>query len=612
MAELKRARSIICIMVFFAVLFFGTAATDSSAASSACKTVRTQKQLDRALKNSKVKKIVIRTGAKKTFRIGKKKYKSKQIVLNAGKATLRTSGTVKSITVAAGKELVQNGYAEKITTKAKGVNVVLNAGARAGSLTVCGNASAVDLKKNSSVRTLKVKGKDAGIQIGKKSTVKQVMITGDNARIQDYGKANIRANNSVTAVVDGSSAATDVDLDGEGVYSSVINRTKKSIELDIDDDTVELSPGEVYSMANPLKKFSGMMKCGDICLEVHGGDLSNMSAGEKVHGWYHNIATGTDYECYFVARDSVITAKRVKNKNFEKNYQGNARFTIVSYDDDSITLASVNDKYGDKGTKYTFINTDSSYQLGPGQEPVGADNPLRIFGGGTNTDNGVWLEIHGTGVFANMSGGNKIHGWYHNTNTGTDYECRFVVDGNNIAVNRIVNTNYEKNFLGEASFEIVSANSSGIVLRSTNAVYGDEGTEYTFTCGNDPAVTPQNPGSGAVDTNNPFIIFSGMVESGKGLNLEIHGSGMFADLSSGNNIHGWYHNTNTGTDYECWFVVEGSSVTACRTQNETFERNYCGDAAFEITAYDSTSVTLKSTCNTYGDEGTEYTFTTGR
>ena len=558
---------------------------------------------------------MIKTGAKKTFTIGKKKYTNKQIVLNAGKATLKNRGALKSVTVASGKELVQNGYAEKITTKAKGVNVVFNAGARAGSLTVAGNDSTVDLKKKSSVRTLKIKGKEAGVHIGKRSTVKNVLITGKDARIQDDDNTNIKAENSFTAMVNGSSTVTDVDLDGEGIYSSVINRTGKSIDLEIDEDAVELSPGEVYSMTNPFKKFSGMLKCGNVCLEVHGsGNPLKWTKKKKVHGWYHNIATGTDYECYYISKNSVITVKRIKNKNYERNYLGNARFKIVGHDDDSITLASANNKYGDKGTKYTFINAESSYQRDPGKDPVSTGNPLRLFGGFTNTDKGVCLAIHGTGVFANMSGGNMIHGWYLNTNTGTEYECWFVVNGNCIAVSHIENTRCEKNFLGEASFEIVSANNGGIVLRSTNSVYGDEGTEYTFSNGTmatpqtPPQAPPQTPGTSAVDPNNPFIIFSGIAVSGKGLNLEIHGNGPAADLSEGNRIHGWYRNTNTGTEYECWFVVDNNSVTAVKNEDQMNERNYCGDATFEITAHDNTGVTLKSTCNTYGDEGTEYTF----
>ena len=664
MGKMKK-QTIICFLGLFIILGFGSMSVDVTAASTKSKTVKTQKQLDKALKNSKLKTIIIKSNAKQTFSIKKKNYKSKSIVLNAKKSTLNNSGAFKSISITSAKKLVQKGSVKKVTAKAKGFDLCFNSGAHTDSLTVYGDNSSVEFNKNSDVDSANIKGADVSLEFNKNaevdsvnvkgddaslefnknadvdsvdvkgdnaevhiddgSNVDQISFSGENSRIRDEENTKIEAEKSIVAIIDGSDTSTNVDLNDDGIYSSVVNRTDDSIELEIKDEKTNLPAGEVYSMDNsnlsdssplsddnPLKKFGGMVKCGNICLEIHGcGQFSYMSTDEKVHGWYHNLATGTDYECYFIVDDYKVIVSHIENINFEKNYYGDAEFTITDLYDDGISFVSGNNVYGDMGIEYSLIYSDSGYQLEPGQEQVNVDNPLRVFSGATSTDNGVWLEIHGTGIFANMSGGNKIHGWYHNQNTGTDYECRFIVDDNSITVKRIPNTGYEKGFIGETSFDIVSANNNSIVLRCTSDVYGDKGVEYTFSSFDD-SVNDQGQVSGEVNPDNPFIIFGGMVESNKGLNLEIHGQGTFASLSSGDHIHGWYHNINTGTDYECWFDVDGSKVIANRTENTGFERNYIDNATFEIVAQDGTSVTLKSTNNVYGDEGTVYTFSTAK
>ena len=615
----KNKRLIIYMLAVAVLLGFSLSPLVAGAASAATKTVKTQKQLNAALKNSKVKTIIIKTSDSKTFRVSKKNYKTKKIILKAENATLQSKGKFYSIKVASGRKLMQRGSARMISAEAEDLNVVLDAGSHTDSLIVSGNDSDVSVNDNASVEDVSVDGDDATLHIDEGSRVEQIEVTGDHARIQDDESTSIEADEGIVAIIDESAADTNVALSSDGVYSSVINRTDETVDLKVEQEKIGLSAGEVYSMTdsaadvpsplhegNPFRKFDSMVKCGNICLEIHGaGSFSYLSSDERIHGWYHNLATGTDYECFFMINGSEIYAERVENTGFEKNYLGDAAFRITGQDEESVTLTSVNDVYGDNGAEYSLVYPTSGYQQVPGEDAVSDDNPFRIFRSETNTSNGLWLEIHGTGVFANMSSGNRIHGWYHNTNTGTDYECRFVFDGNSITVEHIENTGYEKNFMGETSFEVVSSDSDSVTLQSTSGVYGDEGTQYTFF------VEKQGSDGGeleGVNPDNPFAIFTSGTETIEGVRLEIHGKDK---ISHGDRIHGWYHNANTDTDYECWFEFDGTSVVARRNENKTYERNYLGDATFEITAFDNNSVTLKSSSDIYGDKGTVYTFHAG-
>lgn len=347
---------------------------------------------------------------------------------------------------------------------------------------------------------------------------------------------------------------------------------------------------------NPLVIFSGLAGGMPVSLDIHGcGTYSYMSHGDSIHGWYSNILTDTQYECVFEVNGNHVTAEMIDN-SYNRNYLGDAEFEIVSYDSTEVVLRSISEVYRDNGNVYTFIATDEDTR-----EEVNSDNPLVIFSGMTES-NDLSLEIHGRGQYSDMSYGNSIHGWYHNRKTGTDYECRFVVRGNRVTATYLDNRNYNKNYLGVAEFEIVSADNTSVTMKSTNDVYGDMGAVYVFRAGNSGGDTrePVNP-------DNPLVMFKGPTSDGF-LQLDIHGSGKYSDISYGNSIHGWYHNLKTGTDYECRYVVEGNTVTATYIENINFNKNYLGEAEFEIVAYDSHSVTMKSVNDIYGDSGTEYVF----
>lgn len=549
------------------------------AGTSKSVSVRTQTQLNRALKSKRVKTIKISKGSR-SLSIPKSARSSAFVQVNAKNLQLKVLGRIGKLNVNSAKSVDVSGTAPSIRVPAGNTGVILRRGSHIKSVAISGN----------SVRILSSTGAD-------------IHTSGKRTNVQLRRGAE----------------KTDVTLQGSGAVSSVMNNTNSNVDLNVDDTDNILHAGSVYSGAdensgkqdsplpndNPLRNYQGMVNDGSLSLEIHGcGQYSSLSTSAKVHGWYHNSASGTDFECCFLVSGGKIRTSRIENKNFEKNYKGEAAFDIVSVSDSSMTIKSTDDTYGDNGVTYT-LPFDADTEQFDASKAVDPTNPMRQFQGSVSSGN-ITLEIHGSGQFASLSSGNSIHGWYRNSRTHTDYECRFNRKGNTIRAVHISNRNYEKNYLGEASFVILDYGEGFLKLRSTSDVYGDKGTEYTFcSYGNygDP-----------VNADNPLVSFSGRADDDNGgdVSLEIHGSGQFAYMSYGNSIHGWYHNSSTGTDYECRFNVSGDKIETEHIDNPNYEKNYLGNAQFKIVGKTGDGITLKSMNNIYGDEGKTYTFSSGQ
>lgn len=576
-------KQVYVLIMAIAMIIAFTPMTGVYAASRTTTTVSNQKQLTRALKNKSIKGITISTSKKVSLTISKGNYKNKNITVKGKKLTVTNKGKTGKIHVSSARKFVQQGDTPTINDSADDSYLILQHG----------------------------------------SDTDKVVTNGNDIRIADDAPTDINANDSINAKIDNGAENTDVTLNDQGKYSSVVNTSDSKIDLDVDDSANKLAPGDVYSATKegsgtsnvdediPLRNYSGMVKCGALSLEIHGcGEFGDLSSGNRIHGWYHNLTTDTDYECFFVVNGSNITAEHIDNENYEKNYRVDATFTIKSTDESSMTIVSTSDAYEDNGAEYTLYYNDNSSDEGDisdddsgldeGNGDVDASNPLKIFSGSVSSFP-LSLEIHGCGALAYMSHGNRIHGWYNSEKTKSSYECWFIVDGTTITTEKIDNPNYTKNYLGNASFEITEYTNKSVTLKSTNGVYDDEGATYTFR------TLDESDSVGDVAAENPLKMFSGKTSDGN-VSMEIHGCGAFAYMSHGNKIHGWYYNSSTNTAYETWMLVDGSKIYCTYISNPNYESHYLGDAEFEILGSDSNSVTLKSTNNTYGDEGTEYTF----
>lgn len=115
----KTIKKLVAGCMAAAFLFTGIAANPvvTCAAAKKTVTVKTQKQLDAALKDTKVTDIVIKTSKTISLKIKDGDYEKKSLSVSAPKATINNYGDFKKITVTDGKSLTDRG---------DGNNIVIN------------------------------------------------------------------------------------------------------------------------------------------------------------------------------------------------------------------------------------------------------------------------------------------------------------------------------------------------------------------------------------------------------------------------------------------------------------------------------------------------------
>lgn len=552
MSTERTFKNITVILVILAMVSSLMPDIKVDAATKSTVTVSTQKGLTKALKNKKSKTIKISTGKARSFTIPKGNYSRKTIRVDGKKVTLNNRGTVKSINIQKGKKLVQDGKAGTVISKASNTYLQLNEG----------------------------------------SNTKKLYVSGKNTEVDANSKTNIEAGNRMTAVIDDGAEKSQVELYKQGKYSSVINKTQDVVVMDVPSGKIILQPLEMYCETPEDEEVVGWSvgEDGDLALGLD--DTRKFLAGnsgDMVTGYYHNKKTKTSFECSYHMIENRIVVVKLNLEEYNRNWLGNAEFEVLSRNGHNVILKSINNVYGDEGQVYDMYF--------PVADPVDDDNPLKIFSGRTCAYP-LTLDIHGSGEWAYMSTKNRAHGWYSNEKTNTDYKCNFVVKGDTIEVKRIKSNRSHKNYRGDAEFRIIDTTANYIVVESSNDRYGDKGDRYVFW-----AIETEGP----VNKDNPLYNFSHYTES-ENLTLHIDGSGVYSDRSHGDSIHGRYENEDTGTSYECYFIVCGDTIHAVMSISSS-NRRYEGNAEFMIVDENRDSITLRSMNNNYGDEGREYTFT---
>ena len=127
--------------------------------------VKTQKQLEIALRNKKVRNITIRTAARKVYNIPAGDYSNKGLIVKTPNAEVNNYGVFRAVTIKAIKSDTWHEYAKGNTLKvtAAKAHIVVEAGAELQAVRI--------LRTNSDV-TLDVAGSVAGVSVEKKANVK--------------------------------------------------------------------------------------------------------------------------------------------------------------------------------------------------------------------------------------------------------------------------------------------------------------------------------------------------------------------------------------------------------------------------------------------------------
>ena len=215
-------------------------------------TVKTQKQLEEALKNKKVKNIVIKTPKALSFKIKDADFNGKTLTVNAPNASVENMGDFKKILVKDGKKFVDRGEENKISVQdsnklalligKQATDTTVSITSKKGNITV-GGAGALDQLAINGNADITVKGKfakepdvfvnkeDANVSIEAKANVNVIVHANANINVSKdaaVGRLEIGAGvGSIDLKVDGTIETVDVNSKATVNISGGTDRTLK-------------------------------------------------------------------------------------------------------------------------------------------------------------------------------------------------------------------------------------------------------------------------------------------------------------------------------------------------------------------------------------------------
>ncbi|WP_310602163.1 glycosyl hydrolase 53 family protein [Anaerosporobacter sp.] len=216
--------------------------------------VTTQAGIDKALKNSKVTKITIKTDKEKKFTIPSGNYEKKTLVVNAPKSEITNRGVFKNITIQGSKKWTEHAVGNKIKVTTVNANIVVGK---------AGNVNNITLAKKDANISLKVTGKVKDILLSKVAKVKLTVngevetVTMDAAASLDMNGSTKQVNLKVSKKANGANVKTTVPIKAvidanmelsleAGAEGTSIDRSSKTVEIKINNQTsksVEVTTG---------------------------------------------------------------------------------------------------------------------------------------------------------------------------------------------------------------------------------------------------------------------------------------------------------------------------------------------------------------------------------
>lgn len=176
----------------------------ASAATKKTVTVKTQKQLDAALKDKKVTSIVIKTSKNVTLKIKDGDYGKKTLTVTSPKATINNYGDFKKISVNDGKSFTDRGEGNNILVKDKN-SLKLVTGKQSSDTKITVSTSAkggkINIVNNGSVDAIKINGKSTVTVGGNSKDAPTITNSATGAKIVASMDANIVLDKKATLSV---------------------------------------------------------------------------------------------------------------------------------------------------------------------------------------------------------------------------------------------------------------------------------------------------------------------------------------------------------------------------------------------------------------------------
>lgn len=241
--------------------------TVASAATKKTVTVKTQKQLNAALKDKQVTSIVIKTSKNVTLKIEDGDYSKKTLTVTSPKATINNYGDFKKISVNDGKYLIDRGESNSIVVKDTN-SLKLTTGKQSSDtkITVSGKGGKISIVNNGSVDAIKVNGKSTVTVGGNSKESPTITNNATGAKIVAAQDASVVLNKQATLTVKAGTSLDSLTVKADAKISVAKGATVETVVV------------------------SG--KASDVSLTVN-GTVSNVTVGAKADVAVTGSTTGT-------------------------------------------------------------------------------------------------------------------------------------------------------------------------------------------------------------------------------------------------------------------------------------------------------------------------------
>lgn len=300
--------------------------------------IKTQKQLDAALKNKNVTAIEIRTTSGTTFSIKSGTY-NKSIEVNSTKAKVVNNGKFKSVTVKNANSFTEKADNNKINITDKSLNLNVAKGADNSKITVSSTGGNINVKADGKVASVTVNKKTTLKVSG--STPKAVKITSNaiGANIYVASKANVQLNKASVVSVSKGTVVDTLVANKDANITVAQGATVKKVEVKGTSAKVNVKANGAVASVSVAAKAE---------VAVTGTTTSTVKVEANTEGAKINTAVKTE-----------VTANANVNVTVEKGAEGSS----VKVGKENVT-PTVSNKSGEAITIIDFKGTETKVDAG--------------------------------------------------------------------------------------------------------------------------------------------------------------------------------------------------------------------------------------------------------
>lgn len=365
----KKVTQLFAGLLVTAMVVTGTVIPSTTAQAKAKSvTIKTQKQLDAALKDPKVTSITIKTSKGIDLKIKTGDYGKKNLVINAPKATVNNYGNFKKISIQDGKTVYDRGKANNIAVSDKN-SLKLYAGKQSKDtdITITSKGSKITIVNNGSVDSINVKGKSSVTVGGSAKEAPTITNNASGSKIVTTMDAAVVLNKSASLTVKSGATLDSLTMKADATVTVSAGTTVNELIIDKADANVDLKINGTVGKVIVDQKAT---------INVSGTTTDTITVENNASGSEINSAVKTDVS---LNADAKISLEKGAEGSTVKTESADVKPTVENKTDEKVT---VTDSTG-KDSTIDSGKTDADAKPSTGNTNQGSTSGGSTGGGST-------------------------------------------------------------------------------------------------------------------------------------------------------------------------------------------------------------------------------------